>query len=222
MAIVTEFKTQRGCDFLDLRYPYTLPPLPFPYNSLVPAIGERTLHFHHDKHLQTYVDNLNKAVQSCPTCREKTLTELLRQLDQVPEASRTAIRNNAGGVYNHVLYFNCMSPNGGGLPVGTLAKALGDSFGSYEDWREQMKAAALEVFGSGYAWLVTDAAGKPLIVKTANQDCPLSQGLLPLLTIDVWEHAYYLDYQNRRAAYVDTWFGLINWPFVERLYLSYN
>lgn len=165
------------------------------------------------------MDNLNKAVEHCPICREKTLAELLIHLDHVPEESRASIKNNGGGVYNHVLYFNCLSPNGGGLPTGALAQALGASFGSYESWREQMKAAALEVFGSGYAWLVSDTEGKPHIVKTANQDCPLSQGLFPLLLIDVWEHAYYLDYQNRRAAYVDAWFGLINWPFVEKRYL---
>lgn len=205
---------------MDLRYPYTLPPLPYPQDSLAPAIGAGTLHFHHDKHLQTYVDNLNKAVEGCPGCREKTLIELLTHLDQVPEESRTAIRNNGGGVYNHVLYFNCLSPNGGGLPIGALAQAMGAAFGSFENWREQMKAAALGVFGSGYAWLVSDSAGKLLVVKTANQDCPLSQGLFPLLPLDVWEHAYYLDYQNLRVSYVDAWFGLINWPYVERLYLS--
>lgn len=205
---------------MDLRYPYTLPPLPFPYDSLIPAIGERTLHFHHDKHLQTYIDRLNETAEHCPICREKTLPELLADLEQVPEESRLSVRNNGGGVYNHILYFHCLSPNGGGLPSGALAQAMGAAFGSYEGWREQMKAAALEVFGSGYAWLVSDAAGKPFVVKTANQDCPLSQGLFPLLPIDVWEHAYYLDYQNRRAAYVDAWFGLIHWPFVEELYLS--
>lgn len=204
---------------MDLRYPYALPPLPYPYDSLIPAIGERTLHFHHDKHLQTYIDNLNKTMEGCPVCREKTLEELLTHLKQIPEESRTSIQNNGGGVYNHILYFNCLSPNGGGLPAGALASAICASFGSFETWRAQMKTAALEVFGSGYAWLAADAAGRPLIVKTANQDCPLSQGLLPLLPVDVWEHAYYLDYQNRRAAYVDAWFGLINWPFVERLYL---
>lgn len=205
---------------MDLRYPYTLPPLPYPYDSLVPAIGERTLHFHHDKHLQTYIDNLNKTMESCPVCQEKTLSELLTHLKQVPEESRTSIKNNGGGVYNHVLYFNCLSPNGGGLPTGALAKAICSAFGSFETWRTKMKTAALEVFGSGYAWLAADAAGQTRIVKTANQDCPLSEGLLPLLPVDVWEHAYYLDYQNQRSAYVDAWFGLINWPFVEQLYLN--
>lgn len=204
---------------MDLRYPYTLPPLPYPRDSLRPAIGERTLFFHHDKHLQTYVDNLNKAMEGCPVCREKTLAELLTHLDQVPEESRTAIRNNGGGVYNHVLYFNCLSPNGGGIPSGALARAMGTAFGSYESWRELMRAAALEVFGSGYAWLVSEPSGGLSVVKSVNQDCPLSFGLQPLLPIDVWEHAYYLDYQNRRAAYVDAWFGLINWPYVGKRYL---
>lgn len=203
---------------MDLRYPYTLPPLPYPYDSLFPAIGRYTLYFHHDKHLQTYVDNLNQAVAKCPGCREKTLTELLSNLEQVPEESRTAIRNNGGGVFNHILYFQCLSPNGGGLPTGELAQRMGKTFGSYENWRAEMKKAALEVFGSGYGWLVCDLAGTLSVVKSVNQDCPLSLGLQPLLPIDVWEHAYYLDYQNRRAAYVDAWFGLINWPFVESLY----
>lgn len=203
---------------MDLRYPYTLPPLPYPYDSLQPAIGKATLFFHHDKHLQTYVDHLNQAVEQCPECRERTLRELLTHLEQVPEEIRTDIKNNGGGVYNHVLYFNCLSPNGGGLPSGALARAMGEAFGSYEAWRAQMKAAALEVFGSGYAWLVADALGKLSVTTTANQDCPLSQGLTPLLPIDVWEHAYYLDYQNRRAAYVDAWFGLIHWPFAATRY----
>ena len=203
---------------MDLRYPFTLPPLPYPYDSLIPAIGERTLHFHHDKHLQTYIDNLNKAMEGCPTCRDKTLSELLTHLDQVPEESRTAIRNNGGGVYNHILYFNCLSPNGGGIPSGALARAMGTAFGPYESWRTLMRSAALEVFGSGYAWLVSDPSGALSVIKSVNQDCPLSFGLRPLLPLDVWEHAYYLDYQNRRAAYVDAWFGLINWPFVEKLY----
>jgi Fe-Mn family superoxide dismutase len=204
---------------LDLRYPYTLPPLPYCYGSLAPAISNRTLCFHHNRHLLTYIDKLNQEMERCPVCREQTLSELLGHLDQVPEDSRTAIRRNGGGVYNHILYFSCLSPNGGGVPSGALAQAMGAAFGSFEAWREQMKAAALGVFGSGYAWLAADATGKPLIVQTANQDCPLSQGLLPLLPLDVWEHAYYLDYQNRRGAYIDAWFGLINWPFVEERYL---
>ena len=203
---------------MDLRYPYTLPPLPYPCNSLIPSIGKSTLHFHHDKHLQTYVENLNKAMEECPVCREKPLAELLTHLEEVPEESRTAIRNQGGGVYNHILYFNCLSPCGNKRPSGALAQAMCDTFGSYERWREGMKAAALGVFGSGYAWLVSDSSGSLSVVTTANQDCPLSHGQFPLLPLDVWEHAYYLDYQNRRAAYVDAWFCLVNWPYVEKRY----
>ena len=205
---------------MDLRYPYSLPPLPYPYESLAPAIGSDTLHFHHDKHLQTYVDSLNKAMEDCAPCRDQSLEEVLFHLDQVPESSRTAMRNAGGGVYNHILYFSCLSPNGGGVPSGALARAMGEAFGCFEHWREEMKAAALGQFGSGYAWLVAGPGGRLSVVKTPNQDCPLTDGLSPLLPLDVWEHAYYLDYQNRRAAYVDAWFGLINWPFVEARYAA--
>lgn len=205
---------------MDLHDPFSLPALPYAYDSLIPAISEKTLYFHHSKHLQTYIDNLNRTVENCPVCREKTLVELLSQLNQLPLTKdiRISIQNNGGGVYNHVLYFNCMSPNGGGLPAGTLAQAISRDFGSFETWRQVMKKAAQEVFGSGYSWLVSDSTGKLLVVKTINQDCPLSYGFIPLLPIDVWEHAYYLDYQNKRNSYIDAWFGLINWTFVEKLY----
>lgn len=205
---------------MDIRYPYSLPQLPYAYDSLAPGLSKRTLYFHHDKHLQAYIDGLNKAVENCPMCRNRSLKELLSQIDQIPEDKQTAIRNYGGGVYNHILYFNCLSPNGGGLPTGALARAIGADFGAFENWRQIMSSAAQEVFGSGYAWLVTDQHSKLTVVKTVNQDCPLSYGLTPLLPIDVWEHAYYLDYQNRRTAYVEALFGLINWPFVEQLYLS--
>ena len=200
---------------MESRYPFVLQPLPYSYDALAPAIGEETLHYHHDKHLQTYVDNLNKALENCPSCREKTLEELLTHLDQIPEASRTAIRNNGGGVYNHQLYFQCLSPEGGGQPKGALSQAIDRAFGSFEQWKKLMREAALGQFGSGYAWLVKDPSGSVSLRKTPNQDCPLSEGLSPLLCVDVWEHAYYLDYRNRRADYVDEWFWLIHWPFVE-------
>lgn len=203
---------------MDLRYPFSLPALPYAYDSLIAAISEKTMFFHHRKHLQTYIDNLNKTIENCPVCREKTLVELLSNLNQIPADSRTSIQNNGGGVYNHILYFNCLSPNGGGLPIGTLAQAISHDFGSFETWRQLMKVAAQEIFGSGYCWLVSDSTGRLLVVKTINQDCPLSYGLIPLLALDVWEHAYYLDYQNKRSSYIDAWFGLINWAFVEKLY----
>lgn len=202
----------------ELHFPFTLPELPYAYDSLKPAISEKTLHFHHDKHLQTYIDNLNRAIENCPGCKNKPLSDLLAHPERIPEENRLTIRNNGGGVYNHILYFNCLSPNGGAIPSGKLAHAICNSFESYETWRTQMKAAALEVFGSGYAWLVCDKSDQLSIVKTANQDTPLAQGLFPLLTIDVWEHAYYLDRQNRRAEYVDAWFNLIHWSYVEKRY----
>lgn len=198
-------------------YPYELRPLPYAYEALAPEIGERTLHFHHDKHLQTYVDNLNKALADCPDCQQKPLEELLEDLERIPESKRTAIRNNGGGVYNHYLYFDCMS-SGGSAPTEALSQAICRAFGSLEEWRVRMKEAALGQFGSGYAWLVADKDCVLSVSKTPNQDCPLSQGLWPLLCVDVWEHAYYLDYQNRRGDYLDAWFGLINWDFVSKRY----
>lgn len=205
---------------MEVKYPYQLPPLPYGYDALAPALGENTLHFHHDKHFQTYVDNLNAALADCPDCQSKPLQELLRDLGGLPESKRTAICNNGGGVYNHALYFACLAPNGGGQPTGPLAQAIQRDFGSLEEWKKQMKAAALGQFGSGYAFLAAEPYGSLRIVKTANQDCPLSQGLKPLLCVDVWEHAYYLDYQNRRADYVDRWFDAICWKAVEENYAA--
>ena len=199
-------------------YPYELRPLPYAYDALCPEIGEDTLHFHHDKHLKTYVDNLNKALEDCPDCQKTPLEDLLRTLDSLPEQKRTAIRNNGGGVYNHELYFDGMTPDKDQRPAGALAAAMEKAFGSYEDWKTKMKEAALGQFGSGYAFLVCDGSGAVSILKTANQDSPLTQGLYPLLCCDVWEHAYYLNYQNLRAAYVDAWFKVVNWRFVQQRY----
>ena len=196
-------------------YPYELRPLPYAYEALAPEIGERTLHFHHDKHLQTYVDNLNKALADCPDCQQKPLEELLEDLERIPESKRTAIRNNGGGVYNHYLYFDCMS-SGGSAPTEALSQAICRAFGSLEEWRVRMKEAALGQFGSGYAWLVADKDCVLSVSKTPNQDCPLSQGLWPLLCVDVWEHAYYLDYQNRRADHVNALWDIIDWDVVEK------
>lgn len=202
---------------MKMRYPYQVPELPYAYEALAPAISGETLHFHHDKHLKTYVDNLNTALADCPECQSKDLESLLRGLDALPEPKRTAIRNNGGGVYNHVLYFNSMAP-GGGCPGGKLAGAMEKAFGSFEAWKAQMKAAALGQFGSGYAWLAAEPSGAVSLLKTANQDCPVTMGLYPLVCVDVWEHAYYLDYQNRRGDYVDRWFDCINWPAVQARY----
>ncbi|NCB63900.1 MAG: superoxide dismutase [Clostridia bacterium] len=201
-----------------MSFPYELKPLPYAYNALVPEISEETLHFHHDKHLKTYVENLNKALESYPDGQKKSLEELLRSLDCIPEANRTAIRNNGGGVHNHELYFDCMSPKKGQKPAGALAAAMDRAFGSYDEWKARMKAAALGQFGSGYAFLVCGPDKCISVVQTANQDSPLSKGLTPLLNVDIWEHAYYLDYQNLRASYVDAWFNVVNWEFVCKRY----
>lgn len=199
---------------MDLRYPYQLPPLPYGYEALGPVIGGETLRFHHDKHFQAYVDNLNKALADCTDCQSKTLDALLSDLDKLPEPKRAAVRNNGGGVYNHALYFDSLSPSGAKAPSGALAKAIDAAFGSFDGFRRQMKEHAMGQFGSGYAFLVSNQVGTLSIQKAANQDCPLSQGLIPLLCVDVWEHAYYLDYQNRRADYVEAWFDLIDWDKV--------
>ena len=192
-------------------YPFVVRPLPYEYDALVPVLDEETLTFHHDKHYKTYVDNLNGALADYPELQKKSLTELLSQLNMLPGAVQTAVRNNGGGVYNHELYFDSMKEPVGQEPSGALAEAIDRDFGSYRQWKEQMKQAAVGKFGSGWAWLVADGDGILSIVQTANQDVPDLEEYVPVLLVDVWEHAYYLQYQNRRADYVDGWFGLINW-----------
>ncbi len=192
-------------------YPFVVRPLPYEYDALVPVLDEETLTFHHDKHYKTYVDNLNGALADYPELQKKSLTELLSQLNMLPGAVQTAVRNNGGGGYNHELYFDSMKEPVGQEPSGALAEAIDRDFGSYRQWKEQMKQAAVGKFGSGWAWLVADGDGILSIVQTANQDVPDLEDYTPILLVDVWEHAYYLQYQNRRADYVDGWFGLINW-----------
>ena len=192
-------------------YPFVVRPLPYEYDALVPVLDAETLTFHHDKHYKTYVDNLNAALADYPELQKKSLTELLTQIDMLPAAIQTAVRNNGGGVYNHELYFDSMKSPVGQEPSGALAEAIDRDFGSYRQWKEQMKQAAVGKFGSGWAWLAADKNGVLSIVQTANQDVPNLEAYTPLLLVDVWEHAYYLQYQNRRADYVESWFGLINW-----------
>ena len=192
-------------------YPFVVQPLPYDYDALTPILDEKTLHFHHDKHYKTYVDNLNSALADYPELQKKSLKGLLMSLDSLPAAAQTPIRNNGGGVFNHELYFGTMRQPMGQMPEGALADAINRDFGSYNQWKEQMKQAAVSKFGSGWAWLVSDRDGKLSIVQTANQDVPDLEKYVPILLIDVWEHAYYLQYQNRRADYVEGWFGLINW-----------
>lgn len=199
-------------------YPFVVRPLPYEYDALIPVLDEETLHFHHDKHYKTYVDNLNSVLSDYPELQKKSLKELLMGLDQLPSAIRTAVQNNGGGVYNHELYFDSMKSPVGQSPEGKLAEAIDRDFGSYLQWKEAMKQAAVGKFGSGWAFLVTDGSGKLQIIATANQDVPDLKKLTPLFLVDVWEHAYYLQYQNRRADYVEGWFSLIHWKKAERRY----
>lgn len=199
-------------------YPFVVRPLPYEYDALTPVLNEETLRFHHDKHYKTYVDNLNSVLSDYPELQKKSLKELLLNLDEIPMPARTAIRNNGGGVYNHELYFNSMRSPIGQVPEGELAEAIKRDFGSYRQWQEQMKQAAVSKFGSGWAWFLTDKDGNLSIVQTANQDIPDIGTYTPLFLVDVWEHAYYLQYQNRRADYVEGWFDLIHWRKAEKRY----
>lgn len=193
--------------------PYSLPPLPYPYDALEPHIDTLTMQIHHDKHHKAYVDNANKLLADQPELAKLPPEELLKNLDKAPEAIRTGLRNNVGGHVNHSLFWQMMSPKGGGKPSGDLAKAIEKNFSSVEDFQKQFTDAALKRFGSGWAWLISKD-GKLAIVSTANQDSPISDGALPLLGVDVWEHAYYLKYQNRRPDYVSAWWNVVNWDFV--------
>ncbi len=192
--------------------PFTLAPLPYPSDSLEPHIDAKTMEIHHGKHHATYVANLNKAVAAHPAVASKSLDDIIRSLATVPEEIRTAVRNSGGGHYNHSLFWQMMK-KGGGQPNAELAKAIDAAFGNFGEFKTKLTDAAMKVFGSGWAWLVLD--GKNLkIESTPNQDSPLTTGKRVLLGIDVWEHAYYLNYQNRRADYVAAWFNVINWDFV--------
>jgi Fe-Mn family superoxide dismutase len=190
--------------------------LPYAYDALEPHIDKLTMEVHHDKHHQTYVNNLNKALEGAPELAGKSLEELLANgVAAAPEAIRTAVRNNGGGVWNHNLFWECLGPKAGGAPVGNLAKAITAKFGSFDTFKEKFNAAALGRFGSGWVWLLKTADGGVDITSTANQDTPISEGKTPVLTLDVWEHAYYLKYQNRRPEYVTNWWNVVNWEKAE-------
>jgi Fe-Mn family superoxide dismutase len=197
---------------------HTLEPLPYAYDALEPYIDARTMEIHHSKHHATYVANLNNALQPFTDLQGKPVEELLKDLGALPEAARTAIRNNGGGVLNHNLYWTMMAPKAGGAPKGEVAKAIEAAFGSFDAFKDQFTKAGLGRFGSGWAWLVVDKSGKLAITSTANQDTPISEGLRPILTVDVWEHAYYLKYQNRRADYLAAWWNVVDWDTVTRLF----
>ena len=198
--------------------PFTLPPLPYAYDALEPYIDAQTMQIHHDKHHAAYVANLNKALAEQPELKDKSLEDLLRDLDAIPETIRKAVRNNGGGDYNHTLFWQMMKKNGGGEPSGDLSKAIDKHFGSFDDFKKQFTKAGVGQFGSGWAWLVIDGDKNLAIEPSANQDSPTSHGKHPLLGIDVWEHAYYLKYQNRRPEYVAAFFHVINWDFVSDRY----
>ena len=191
---------------------FEVPPLPYEYNALEPHIDEATMKLHHDKHHQAYVTNANKALEGTDWA-EKSVEEVLRNLNQIPDDKRNAVRNNAGGHLNHSLFWEWMSPDGGGEPDGDLASAIDSAFGSFSEFQDKLKAAGVGQFGSGWAWLVHDGSGLA-VVSTPNQDTPISDGKTPLLGVDVWEHAYYLNYQNRRPDYIDAWWNVVNWAKV--------
>ena len=196
--------------------PFVLPPLPYAYEALEPAIDAQTMHLHHDKHHATYVAKLNEAVAAAPGLAGKSVEELLRDLARVPEGVRTAVRNHGGGHANHTLFWASMKPGPASAPAGRLGSAVAAQFGSFDVLREQLTKAAGGVFGSGWAWLTLDGAKKLAVATLPNQDSPLSAGGTPLLGIDVWEHAYYLKYQNRRADYIQAFLSIVDWAAVER------
>jgi len=199
---------------------YELPALPYAFDALEPHIDARTMEIHHDRHHQTYVTNLNNALQGHDNLANQSVEDLLRNINQAPENIRTAVRNNGGGHANHSLFWQIMSPNGGGAPTGAIANAINQAFGSYDNFKAELSKAAAGRFGSGWAWLVTDGSGKVSVISTANQDSPLMDGQTPLLGVDVWEHAYYLKYQNKRPDYVTAWFNTINWDEVNKRYAA--
>ena len=194
---------------------FKLPELNYAYDALEPHIDKETMEIHHKKHHQGYIDNLNKALEGHKEYQEMSIKELLKSLDSLPVGIRTAVRNNGGGYLNHKIFWKVMSPEGGGNPVGELAKKIDEELGGFDKFKEDFKKAALGRFGSGWAWLVVGEDGKLAIVSTPYQDNPITDGKKPLLGIDVWEHAYYLKYQNKRADYIDSWWNVIDWNRAE-------
>lgn len=195
---------------------FSLPKLPYDYDALEPHIDARTMEIHFSKHHQAYVENLNAAIEKHPSLFEKSIEEILRSISEIPEEIRTAVRNNGGGHANHSLFWSVMGPGAGGLPQGELATAIDAGFGKFEKFKEAFETAAKTRFGSGWAWLSRKSDGGLVVGSTANQDSPLSEGLTPLLGLDVWEHAYYLKYQNRRPEYISNWWNVVNWEEVAR------
>ena len=199
---------------------FELPALPYASNALEPHIDQQTMEIHHGKHHATYVTNLNKALEAYPDLQSKSLEELLTSLGTLPEAIRGAVRNNGGGHANHSMFWKLMAPNAGGAPTGDVAAAIDRAFGSFDAFKTQFNAAGTGRFGSGWAWLVANPDGSVAITSTPNQDTPVMDGGKPILGVDVWEHAYYLKYQNRRADYLAAWWNVVNWDEVNRLYAA--
>jgi Fe-Mn family superoxide dismutase len=197
---------------------FEVPDLPYAYDALEPHIDEATMHFHHDKHHQAYVDKANAALEGTEWA-DRSVEDVLTNLSSLPGDKQAAVRNNAGGHYNHSLFWKMMSPDGGGEPTGDIAGAITETFGSFDSFKEEFKAAGVARFGSGWAWLVKDSSGLA-VVSTPNQDTPLSDGSSPLLGADVWEHAYYLKYQNKRPDYLDAFWNVVNWDYVNELYAA--
>jgi Fe-Mn family superoxide dismutase len=197
-----------------------LPPLSYPYEALEPHIDAGTMRFHHDKHHATYVKNLNAALDKHPELKSRTVEQLLRDLNSVPEDIRKTVRNNGGGHVNHSMFWRIMKPKGGGEPTGAIASAINQNFGNFAAFKKQFNEAGASRFGSGWAWLVRTKDGKLAVTSTANQDSPLSEGNYPIMGNDVWEHAYYLKYQNRRADYLDAWWNVLNWDEINRRFAA--
>jgi len=200
----------------DTQEAFKLPPLPYPYEALEPHVDRATMQFHHDKHHAAYIKNLNEAVNKHPQLKGRSAEDLLRNIKNVPEDIQKAVINNGGGHVNHTMFWEIMAPNAGGEPTGKIADAIKQSFGSFEAFKKQFNEAGSKRFGSGWAWLVRNKDGKLQVMSTANQDSPLMEELYPIMGNDVWEHAYYLKYQNRRADYLDAWWNVVNWNEVNK------
>jgi Fe-Mn family superoxide dismutase len=197
---------------------YEVPPLPYDYNALEPYIDTQTMQLHHDKHHAAYVNNLNAALQNAPQFAALPIEQLIQRLNEVPDTIRTAVRNNGGGHLNHSMFWQIMTPNGGGQPSGELGNAINSTFGSFDQFKAAFNDAGVKRFGSGWAWLILDKNGSLQVISTANQDSPLTDGSFPIMGNDVWEHAYYLKYQNRRPDYLNAWWNVVNWSEIEKRY----
>jgi Fe-Mn family superoxide dismutase len=204
-----------------MKYPYSLPQLPYSYDSLEPYIDKMTMEIHHTKHHQTYINNLNAALEKYPEFHNLELEEILKNLNQLPEEIRTIVKNNGGGHYNHTLFWEIMKPNSEGEPKGKLKEEIERNFGGFEEFKKIFSETAIKHFGSGWAWLVITPDKKLKVYSLLNQDNPLINGDIPIMGLDVWEHAYYLKYQNRRSEYVENWWHVVNWDKIEENLLKY-